>query len=163
MERRPGPRSGVSWPVPGPSSRPRRRTTPRRPAPANRSLLLGRERRLQVGPNLADRRVLVDRPLRRIDERDRGLDIGLRRAGQSRINEEARRVLSQAIVLAPCSQVADSFARRNPRREVEDRVRVPDGLRHTGGIEEVELVVTGSPNVVPLGREERPKRSAQDA
>ena len=76
------------------------------------SLLLGGERGAQDRQDLADRRVLGRRAVRRVDKRDGGLDVDLRAGCDRRVDEDPRSVRAKPIVLAPRVRIRDLVERR---------------------------------------------------
>ena len=106
------------------------------------SLPLGDERGAQDRQNLADRRVLAHGPVRRIDKRDRGLNVNPRPGRDRRVDEDPRSVRAKPVILAPRVRFRHPVERTDPGRQVQHAVDVARGLGDRGGIEEVELVVS---------------------
>jgi DNA-binding CsgD family transcriptional regulator len=126
-------------------------------------LLLGGERRAQDRRDLADRRVLGHRAVRWVDERDGGLDVHLHIARDRRVDEELRCVRAKPIVLAPRVRIRELLEWADSGREVQDTVDVAHGGGDCGGVEEIELLVSGHLELMAGGLREWPQRAAKYA
>jgi hypothetical protein len=60
-----------------------------------------------------------------VDECDRRLDVDIDRAGEGGVDQDSRRVGSQAVVVAPRLGLVEFCERADAGREVQDRVDVP--------------------------------------
>ena len=158
------PGSGSAYSVPGPSSRPRRRTTPRLPAWANRAASrsaasddsrCGGTSRSGVSSSTS--------PVGRIDERDRRLHVDLRPGHECRIDEQPSSVCPEPVVLPPGVGVASSLARRNPRGEVVDGLDLQERFPDPPRVEQIELAMIGDADVVARCLQERQKGTAENA
>ena len=127
------------------------------------SLLLGDECGAQDRQDLADRRVLGHRAIRRVDKRDGRLNVDLRAGRDRRIDEDPRSVRAQPIVLAPRIRIRDLLERRDPGRQVQDAIDVARGVGDRGGVEEVELVAPGHRELMVRGLREGLQRAAEHA
>ena len=119
-------------------------------------LLLSDERRAKDRQDLADWRVLGDRPVRRVDEGDGGLDVDRSPGRNRRIDEDPRRVRTQPIVLSPRLGIRDLVERADPGRQVQDAIHAAHGVGDRGGVEEIELLAPGHLKLMAGGLRERP-------
>ena len=126
-------------------------------------LLLGGERGAQERQDLADRRVLGHRAVRRVDERDGGLDVDRHPGRDRRVDEDPRSVRAKPIVLAPRVRIRELLDRADPGRQVQDAVDVAHGVGDRGGVEEVELLAPGHRQLMARGLREGPQRAAEHA
>jgi hypothetical protein len=113
------PKSPIGWSyqVPGPSSSPSRRTTPRPPARAKRSVCCSAtsaERR--IGRTSLNWRVLGRRAFRRVDKRDSGLDVDRRAGRDRRVDEDPRGLRASREARRPWDRLlAGAFGARHLR------------------------------------------------
>ena len=137
---------------------------PRRPADANRSV--------SRSAATADRRIGATSPIGvsseavpscGIDERDSRLHVHGDPARERRVNEDARSVCAQAVVLAPGVRVVELVEALDPGGEVEDRVDVVHRGGDCGRVEQVELGATRRMKLVAVLEREWLQRSTEDA
>lgn len=155
---------GPSFPVPGPSSRPKRRTTPRRPDLGEAfCLLLGDQSRAQDRRYVAERRLFGHGAVPGVDERHGGLDIYGHPGRERGIDQDCRGFRAQPVVLAPFLGLLEEVKRPDAGRKVQHGVGVVHGGGDCGGVEQVEFGPCGSVQVMPCRIRQRPQRAAQDS
>ena len=132
--------SGTSEPVPGPYSRPKRRTIPRRPGPVKpvtaRSAV---DRRLQVvGKVVPDRGRLVRRTWR-VDEGDGGHQEQPDRCIHGGTRQNRGALAAEAVVLGPAFTLAPCLGGRDPGGQMEHGVHRSNGGAYRFDVKEVEI------------------------
>ena len=115
---------------------------------------LGRERRSQEIGCFLNRRGLVDEALGWVNECNGWLHEDCGSSGERSINEQSRRLPSEAVVLSPRLWVGNPCGRWNSCRKVQNRVGPVHRRRNCDRIEEIQLRAQGSHHVVPVCLEE---------
>ncbi len=106
--------------------------------------------------------LLVGRPVGGVDERHRGLDVGLDTALERRVDEDSRRFGPQPVVLLPRPGLVEQIERPDLGREMEYRVDVAHRLLDGTGVEQIEFAVRGREPLVPGRFGPRQERATED-